>query len=370
MVRITVNGQRSRPRYAKTKKEARKLRTEMYREAGVNPAAFYLHPDRNMTVNDLFELWKGRLAERVEVGDIGAKHAEDSMALLRVHVMPVIGAAKVIDVTAAHRDRVVASMIRTKKSSNTQRLTIGALRAMLKYAAVELKIFDLTTLTTIRRPHAERTKEPAMLTQAQRRELMDALAESDSPYAVPALLMAYTGARRSEVLATRREDLALNRDNPVWNVRASVTELRNGELVIGDPKTEKSRREVPLPDELVMILRRKFLAAGPTIYIGESSAAPGQPLRPSLFGRFLRKVYKDLGLPGGSHAARHGLAFGVVDALVADGRELNEAELLDLSRSLGHSRVSTTVDLYVRSDTSRMRRMLNAAVPPKKEAAG
>lgn len=69
---------------------------------------------------------------------------------------------------------------------------------------------------------------------------------------MPVLLAASTGLRRGEVLALRWKDLDM--DKGTLRV-AQVVELVGGKLSLKEPKTERSRRTIALPDRLVAALR-------------------------------------------------------------------------------------------------------------------
>jgi integrase len=67
------------------------------------------------------------------------------------------------------------------------------------------------------------------------------------------MLIAATGLRKGEALALRWDKVDL--DAGVLRVAATIMRI-NGRLVISEPKTDRSRREVPLAPAVVAMLRR------------------------------------------------------------------------------------------------------------------
>lgn len=74
---------------------------------------------------------------------------------------------------------------------------------------------------------------------------------------IPIALASWCGLRRSEVCALRRIDVDL--DGAALAVRKSVEQVA-GELYFDEPKSAKSRRVIPMPEQLVAMLREHFAA--------------------------------------------------------------------------------------------------------------
>ena len=116
----------------------------------------------------------------------------------------------------------------------------------------------------MKRPVAERT-EAAYLTAAQAQALLATIA-GDRLEALYRLMLA-SGLRRGEALALHWSDVDL--ENGSLRVRGTLSRTSQG-LQITEPKTERSRRNVPLPKSAVDTLKAhrkrqtvERLAAGP-----------------------------------------------------------------------------------------------------------
>jgi len=179
-----------------------------------------------------------------------------------------------------------------------------------------------------------------------------AAAKSDRYFALFALMFE-AGLRPSECFALRRTDLSFERSkaDPSGDVtvQRKLIWKRDGSYYIGEPKTSRSRRSVPLSPQMVRILRHHlsvqaaerlkagsaykdqgFLFAGPT----------GHPLREhNIIARHFKPILKRAGLSDSIRVydLRHSCATVLLEA--------GEHPKV-VSERLGHSSVAITLDTY------------------------
>ena len=163
-------------------------------------------------------------------------------------------------------------------------------------------------------------------------------------YAPALKLIAATGLRRGEALALRWSDVDL--DTGLLVVPGTLARV-NGALVITQPKTERSRREIPLTPPVVAMLnahrkvqREERLRAANQwadtglVFVTEI----GSPVEPSSILREIRIAAAKVGLSDvGIHTLRHSAAVAWLEAGV------HIRQVADL---LGHSSISVTGDTY------------------------
>ena len=167
----------------------------------------------------------------------------------------------------------------------------------------------------------------------------------DRLYAAFALL-ATTGMRRGEVLGLRWSDIDF--DGAQLAVSQTLTTVGYNELVLGPPKTPRSRRHVYLDSQTVEVLRahrqrqrEERLAAGEA-WDGSGDLAfrneLGGMIHPDGFSRDFDRIVRSLDVPRiRLHDLRHTYATLALKAGV---------HLKVVSERLGHATVGVTLDLY------------------------
>jgi integrase len=164
----------------------------------------------------------------------------------------------------------------------------------------------------------------------------------------------YTGTRLGEVLGLRWTDVDL--DGGTIVVQQTLEKSGRAPLY-GTPKSKKSRRTIPLPAELVGILRHwkaqqneERLLLGPAyrdLGLVFTIAGGGPVNGDNLRRRDFARLTKLAGLPAiRPHDLRHTYA----SLLLADGEQLKT-----VSELMGHSSVSTTADIYGHLDLAAKR---------------
>lgn len=173
--------------------------------------------------------------------------------------------------------------------------------------------------------------------------VLDALRDH-TLYPIVSLALA-TGMRRGELLGLQWGDVDL--DGGCLNVERSLEETKAG-LRIKPPKTRRGRRKITLPAEAVAMLRtHKLEQMQFRLTVGLGKLAEDSPVfsdlegnhrKPNVITSGWRYVVRSKKLPKvGFHALRHTHA----SVLIRDG-----IDILTISRRLGHSKASITLDTY------------------------
>ena len=233
-------------------------------------------------------------------------------------------------------------------SDSTIRSAYTVLRAALD-GAVRDGLLARNPAAAVKRPGVERT-EAKHLDQGDVAKLL-AAAEGSRHY--PALaLIAATGLRRGEVLALAWDRVDL--DAKVLKVAATIGRI-GGELVISAPKTERSRRTVPLSAAVVELLRKQKAAqAAERLRAGDQwrdsglvfTTELGRPVDPRNLLRVVEVAAKAAGVETDLHTIRHSAAVAWLEAGV---------HIRAVADLLGHSSVAITGDIYghTSDDTAR-----------------
>lgn len=147
-----------------------------------------------------------------------------------------------------------------------------------------------------------------------------------------------TGLRQGEALGLTWEDLDLDRG--ILRVRMQLQRDGDGVLGRAKPKTEKSRRDLPLLPEVVVLLRGHREAQTVRSLDGYVfTASSGQPLDGVNVTHRFQRVLKRAGL---RTMRFHDLRHSAAAMLRAQGAPLDY-----VSRVLGHSDVRLTANIYM-----------------------
>jgi integrase len=152
------------------------------------------------------------------------------------------------DLKPSHVEQLAVRMRVKGCSPSTVRQTYTVLRSVLE-TAVRDELLAGNPAASVKRPGVPRT-EAHYLSIAEVASLLDAV--KDSRCAPLLRLLVATGLRPGEALALHWSDVDLT--NSLLRVRGTLSRV-NGHLVISEPKTERSRRDVPLSPTTVTLLR-------------------------------------------------------------------------------------------------------------------
>jgi len=273
--------------------------------------------------------------------DVGGKTRERYNELSKHQIIPHLGGVKLASLKPEQIGGWHKALIDKGLAPRTVRHAHRLLSQTLKRAVDDGKL--ATNVARLRRPPRVERAKIEVLEPDQIPALLDGLANH---YMQPiAALALATGMRRGELLALRWvEDVDL--DGGVISVELSIEETRAAGLRIKSTKTEAGHRKVTIPPATVAMLRahraeqlRLRLALGqggqPVLVF---ATIEGEMLSPDKLSRDWRRVCRAKKLPRVNfHALRHTHA----SILLASG-----LPVLTVSKRLGHSKASMTLDVY------------------------
>lgn len=266
----------------------------------------------------------------------------ESYCLNARRVAPYLGRLKLRALEPAAVQGAYAALLKRglSKRSVEQAHTVlhRALRQAMMWGLVARNPADVVAV-----PRPKR-RDMQTLTEEQVRRLFEATAEHRLyPLWV---LLATTGLRIGEALALSWGDVDLQRGR--LSVRRALQRQRGRGLVFVEPKSDTSRRTVPLPAGTVLTLadhrlrqeRERTAAAG--IALNEKELVflnvEGRPIDPSTLCRPFHQALKRAGIPRVRiHDLRHTAATYLL------GRRVHPKIVQTL---LGHSTITLTLDTY------------------------
>ncbi|GAB3615891.1 site-specific integrase [Okibacterium endophyticum] len=177
--------------------------------------------------------------------------------MMRKHIVPAIGRIRLDNLTPAHVRELHTKVAAAGVSSRTVQLAHAVLRTMLSEAMRE-QLVARNVATLVRTPRVERT-DVLTWTPDEAAAFLEANHSDSYVHLYSAALS--LGMRKGELLALRWTDIDL--DSRELRVRQTVQRLGAGHgMVIGTPKTNRSRRTIPLPQiaiDALMARRRAQL---------------------------------------------------------------------------------------------------------------
>ncbi|GGQ77720.1 tyrosine-type recombinase/integrase [Couchioplanes azureus] len=328
-----VDGKRKRKTvYAASEKEAVRKRGELLsrQQRGENLAA----PPR--TLSQWLDEWMAM-----------KQHESTRQSTLRgyrwlveSHVRPTLGRVPLDKLTPTMIRRVLTAKTGEGLSATTVRHIHGLVRNVLSDAQRE-ELLHRNPALAVRAPSA-RTVERRALTVDEARRLLDSIAgERLEALWVCALTV---GLRRGELLGLRWSDLDFA--GGALTVRQTVLRV-DGRLVFTPPKTDRSRRTVPVPAQTLALLRRHRRQQDEERAKADErwrehglvfASRLGTPMEPRNLDREWHATRERAGLPW---LRLHDLRHACATFLLASG-----ASPRTVMQTLGHSQISLTMNTY------------------------
>lgn len=295
-------------------------------------------------LKDVYEVWRETRWPGLE-----PKTTSRYGSIWRAHLEPEFGNRKLSTIT---REAVRAYFARLTNSSEIAAGTVRKVHAVLRTIlaeAVELGWIKTNPAQQVKGLPRATNREMLFLTPAE----VQALANSIDPYyRVLILVAAYTGLRAGEICGLRRADVDLLRG--AIHVRQALKDV-NGYLTLGPVKTAASRRTVTLPTFLRKELETHLAANTDTR--PDAFVFPGPKGGPMRHQHFYRRHFRWAvagrpatrtrpATPGALPPEKHGLRFHDLRHTAASIAINAGAHPLLVSKWLGHSSVTITLDRY------------------------
>jgi integrase len=181
---------------------------------------------------------------------IGAQANERYETCLKVHVLPVLGHRPLQKLQAAEIDALYTALA-DKLAPRTLRGVHVILNSCLSTAVRTHKLARSPIADLAKIPSLGESDHGVALDEAQLRKLI--VGFSGHPLHAIVNVAAFTGARRSEILALRWEDF--NPTTATLRIERSVEHTRRAGLRVKGPKSERGKRTIEIDAGLVTLLQ-------------------------------------------------------------------------------------------------------------------
>ena len=300
--------------------------------------------EQNNTFSKVAELWKADKKQYVKKSTYAAYSL-----LIQSHLLPELGALDDIgeeDIQAFVNRKLAAGL-----SQKTVRDILVVLKMILRYGAkhglMELHQIDIVFPTECEGHDIE------VLTIANQRQLMTYVKEHFTFLNLGIFICLNAGLRIGEVCALQWDDIdvtsgVIRVDKTIQRIYLVDGEKKYTELIVDKPKTKNSIRDIPMTHDLLALVRPLKKIVRGDFYVLTNAANPTEP---RTYRSYFNKLQKQLGLPKMRfHGLRHSFATRCIES---------KCDYKTVSVLLGHSNISTTLNLYVHPNMEQKKKCIN-----------
>ncbi|MBQ7811654.1 MAG: site-specific integrase [Bacteroidales bacterium] len=297
--------------------------------------------ENNLTFREVSGLWAQEKRMFVKRSTFAAYSL-----ILTNHLVPAFGG--MTDVREESVQEFVLGKLESGRSSKTVKDMLIVLKMVMKFAAKHE--YMPYRQIEVRFPTERERSELPVFSRADQKRVMKYLTENFSFRNLGVYICLSAGLRIGEVCALRWEDLDVARgvivvDKTLQRIYFVEEKVRHTEVVIDTPKSANSMREIPMTKELLRILKPLRRIVNPAFFVLTNCAKPTEP---RTYRNYYKKLMKEMGMPPLKfHGLRHSFATRCIE-----GR----CDYKTVSVILGHSNISTTLNLYVHPNIDQKKR--------------
>ncbi len=301
--------------------------------------------EQKTTFSKVAELWKADKKQYVKKSTYAAY-----ALLIQSHLLPELGEQD--EVTEEDVQSFVNQKLESGLSQKTVRDILVVLKMILRFGAKRgywpSRQIDIIFPTERERHDIE------VLTLANQCQLMSYVKEHFTFLNLGIFICLNAGLRIGEVCALQWDDIdvasgVIHVGKTIQRIYLVDGQEKYTELIIDKPKTKNSIRDIPMTRDLLSLIRPlKKIVCG-DYYVLTNSA---EPTEPRTYRSYFNKLQKELGLPKMRfHGLRHSFATRCIES---------KCDYKTVSVLLGHSNISTTLNLYVHPNMEQKKKCIDA----------
>lgn len=202
----------------------------------------------------------------------------------------------------------------------------------------------------IRFPTERERQEVEVLNKANQRKIMEFVKSNFTFQNLGIYICLSAGLRIGEVCALTWDDI--DAEQGVIYVNKTIQRIyhvgemeKRTEVIIDTPKSKNSIREIPMTRDLLRIVKPLKKVVNGSFYVLTNSSAPTEP---RTYRNYYKRLMKQLDIPALKfHGLRHSFATRCIES---------NCDYKTVSVLLGHSNISTTLNLYVHPNMEQKKR--------------
>lgn len=294
-------------------------------------------------LSEIAKLWRADKKQYVKKSSYAAY-----MLLIENHLLPVFGNCQVIE--EAQVQTFVLQKLEQGLSQKTIKDMLIVLKMILKFGAknkwITYNPFD------IQFPTERESHQLEVLSRTNQKKIMNYIQDHFTFRNLGVYICLSSGMRIGEICALTWEDIDVN--TGIISVRRTIQRIytvedgtRKTELVLDTPKTKNSMRDIPISRDLLRILKPIKKVVNNSFYVLTNDAKPTEP---RTYRSYYELLMQELEMPKLKfHGLRHSFATRCIES---------KCDYKTVSVLLGHSNISTTLNLYVHPNMEQKKKAI------------
>ena len=296
------------------------------------------------TIREIAEAWKEYKRPYVKQSTMAAY-----VLILENHVLPEFG-----DNDSLHEHDVQAFVLKKIEhglSAKSVKDILIVLKMVMKFGVKNewMNHYEWD----IKFPVNSQPKELEVLSVANHKKILDYVQHNFTFMSLGIYISLSTGLRIGEICALKWGDInvadgKITVQRTIERIYMVEGEKKHTQLVINTPKTVNSCREIPISKELLAMVKPMKKVVNADFYVLTNE---DKPTEPRTYRNYYNRLMEKLDIPKLKyHGLRHSFATRCIEA----GCDYKTVSVL-----LGHSNISTTLNLYVHPNMEQKKRCIS-----------
>lgn len=299
---------------------------------------------KEKTINQITEEWKEEKKKYVKKSTYAAYQL-----LIQNHIKPYFG--DLYEVNEEKVQQFVFDKLDAGLSEKTIRDIIIVLKMILKFG-IKNGYLEYIQIDA-KFPSKQEKKDLDVLSKADQKKFMEYLRNNFTFKNLGIFICLSTGMRIGEICGLRWCDVdtvegVIKVRHTLQRIYIIEGETRHTELLLDTPKTANSVRDIPMSSELLKMLKSLNKVVNENYYVISNDI---KPIEPRTYRNYYKKLCKQLDIPELKfHGLRHSFATRCIES---------KADYKTVSVLLGHSNISTTLNLYVHPNKEQKKKTID-----------
>ena len=298
---------------------------------------------KTKTIREIALAWKSDKQRYVKQSTYAAY-----VLILENHILPSFGECRALS------EQLVQDFVLKKLNSGLSIKTVKDLLIVLKMVmkfGVKNKWTDYCEWD-IKYPTTESHKDIKVLTVEHHKKILDFIQQNFTFRNLGIYISLTTGLRIGEICGLKWEDIDIA--SGTISVKRTIERIYIAEgnhkctkLIINTPKTKNALRDIPITKELLTMIKPLKRVMNDNFYVLTNDEKPTEP---RTYRNYYHRLMKRLNIPRLKyHGLRHSFATRCIES---------NCDYKTVSVLLGHSNITTTLNLYVHPNMEQKKRCI------------